>query len=128
MAAKRLILTLCSLSLLQTSFAGFDRLWLKGGSTEITESSEAWNQLSEAEQQALIRRYQNLKELPAEQSIALQQRMDWFTQLPEADKQQMRDVWQQMSTQERQDLKVRMQKASANERAAIRQEYIAKYQ
>lgn len=128
MAAKRLILTLCSLSLLQTSFAGFDRTWLKNSSVDISESSEAWNKLSDAEQQALIRRYQHLKELPAEQSIALQQRMDWFTQLPDAEKQQMRETWQQMSSQERNDLKMRMQQADPQTRAAIRQEYILKYQ
>ena len=128
MAAKRVILTLCSLSLLQTSFAGFDRFWVKSNQTEAPESTETWNHLSEAEQQALIRRYQALKELPAEQSAALQQRMDWFTQLPETEKQQMRVVWQQMSTQERQDLRQRMQQAAPAERTAIRQEYINKYQ
>lgn len=128
MAAKRLILTLCSLSLLQASFAGFDRSLLKNNNVDILESSEAWNKLSDAEQQALIRRYQHLKELPAEQSITLQQRMDWFTQLPDAEKQQMRETWQQMSTQERHDLKMRMQQAEPHARAAIRQEYILKYQ
>lgn len=128
MAAKRVILILCSVSLLQTSFAGFDRFWVKTNTPEAPESTETWNHLSEAEQQALIRRYQALKELPAEQSAALQQRMDWFTQLPDAEKQQMRIVWQQMSTQERQDLRMRMQKAAPDERATIRQEYINKYQ
>jgi hypothetical protein len=128
MAAKRVILTLCTLSLLQTSFAGFDRFWVKNNSTDLPESVDTWNDLSEAEQQALIRRYQALKELPVEQSIALQQRMDWFTQLPEAEKQQMRIVWQQMSSQERQELRNRMQKAAPAERTAIRQEYVSKYQ
>ena len=53
--------------------------------------------------------------------------MDWFTQLPEQEKQKMRDTWQQMSTQERRDLGIRMQKADANERVNIRNEYINKY-
>ena len=53
--------------------------------------------------------------------------MDWFTQLPEQEKQKMRDTWQQMSTQERRDLRVRMQKADADERVNIRNEYINKY-
>lgn len=126
MAAKHFIFALCGLSLLQTSFAGFDRFWAKDGS--MTETAEAWDALSESEQEALIRRYQDLKELPAAQSAILQQRMDWFTQLPEKEKQQMRETWQQMSTHERQDLRNRMQKAAPEERAAIRKEYIYKYQ
>jgi hypothetical protein len=39
----------------------------------------------------------------------------------------MREVWQKMSTQERNDLRKRMLKASADERTAIREEYISKY-
>lgn len=126
MAAKHFVFALCTLSLLQTSFAGFDRFWSKDGT--LTESTQAWEGLSELEQQALIRRYQNLKELPDEQGAALQQRMDWFTQLPEKEKQQMRETWQQMSTHERQDLRTRMEKASPEERTTIRKEYIFKYQ
>lgn len=130
MVAKRFILTLCSLVLLQTSFAGSDRFWLKSESNTVVEAegSDIWEQLSEAEQQALIRRYQALKELPAEQGASLHQRMDWFTQLPETEKQQMREVWQQMSSQERHDLKMKMQQVAPAERAAIRQKYINKYQ
>ena len=48
---------------------------------------DTWDALSEEEQRAVIKRYQSLKELPANQSTNLQQRMDWFTQLPEAEKQ-----------------------------------------
>jgi hypothetical protein len=126
MAAKHFVFALCTLSLLQTSFAGFDRFWSKDGT--LTESTEAWEGLSEVEQEALIRRYQSLKELPAEQGATLQQRMDWFTQLPEKEKQQIREVWQQMSTHERQDLRARMEKATPEERASIRKEYLFKYQ
>ncbi len=53
--------------------------------------------------------------------------MDWFTQLPEQEKQKMRDTWQKMSTQERNDLRKRMQNASMEERTQIREEYIHKY-
>ena len=112
MVAKKLALILCSLSFLQTSFAGFERFW---------------NALSEEEQRAVIKRYQSLKELPSNQSANLQQRMDWFNQLPDAEKQKMREAWQKMSTQERNDLRQRMLKASADERTAIREEYINKY-
>ncbi|MGE8542867.1 MAG: DUF3106 domain-containing protein [Acinetobacter johnsonii] len=126
MAAKRVAFALCALGFLQTSFAGFDRFWIFSKDAD-TQVSETWESLSEEEQRALIQRYQSLKELPDAQSAALQQRMDWFTQLPEQEKQKMRDTWQQMSTQERRDLRVRMQKADADERVNIRNEYINKY-
>ena len=77
---------------------------------------------------ALIKRYQNLKEIPAEKSVALQQRMDWFTQLPDSEKQKMRETWQKMSTQERRELGQRLQQATPEQRPLIRQEYILKYQ
>jgi len=127
MAAKKLALALCTLSFLQTSFAGFERFWIfsKDAGTQINET---WDTLSDEEQRALIKRYQTLKELPEEQSVALQQRMDWFTQLPEQEKQRMRETWQQMSSHERHDLRQRMQKAATSEqRASIRQEYMNKY-
>ncbi|AMM26926.1 DUF3106 domain-containing protein [Acinetobacter pittii] len=126
MAAKKLALILCSLSFLQTSFAGFERFWIfsKDANAQVDDT---WDALSEEEQRAVIKRYQSLKELPANQSTNLQQRMDWFTQLPEAEKQKMREAWQKMSTQERKDLRERMLKASGEERTAIREEYMNKY-
>ncbi len=68
-----------------------------------------------------------MKEIPAAQSVSLQQRMDWFTQLPDAEKQRMRETWQKMSTLERKELATRMQSAAPDERSAIRDEYINKY-
>ncbi|MCU4399969.1 DUF3106 domain-containing protein [Acinetobacter pittii] len=126
MAAKKLALILCSLSFLQTSFAGFERFWIfsKDANAQVDDT---WDALSEEEQRAVIKRYQSLKELPANQSNNLQQRMDWFTQLPEAEKQKMREAWQKMSTQERKDLRERMLKANGGERTAIREEYMNKY-
>ncbi|GEA65944.1 hypothetical protein PA3_01020 [Acinetobacter pittii] len=126
MAAKKLALILCSLSFLQTSFAGFERFWIfsKDANAQVDDT---WDALSEEEQRAVIKRYQSLKELPANQSTNLQQRMDWFTQLPEAEKQKMREAWQKMSTQERKDLRDRMLKANGEEKTAIREEYMNKY-
>ena len=126
MAAKKLAIAFCAFSFLQTSFAGFDRFWIfsKDANTQVNET---WDSLSEAEQQALIKKYQTLKEIPSNQSVSLQQRMDWFTQLPDAEKQRMRETWQKMSTLERKELATRMQKASPDERSAIRDEYINKY-
>ncbi|WP_151814369.1 DUF3106 domain-containing protein [Acinetobacter ursingii] len=126
MVAKKIALALCALGFLQTSFAGFERFWIFSKSAD-TQVNETWNTLSENEQRALIKRYQSLKDDSKEQTVDLQQRMDWFTQLPEQEKQKMRDAWQKMSTQERNDLRKRMQKAPLEERAAIREEYIEKY-
>ena len=128
MAARKLALAFCAIGFLQTSFAGFERFWIfsKDANSQVNET---WDNLSEDEQKALIKRYQNLKEIPADQNNTLQQRMDWFTQLPEQDKQKMREVWQQMSTTERNELRKKMQKASTSEqRNEIREEYMQKYQ
>ena len=127
MAAKRIVIACCALSFLQTSFAGFERFWIFSKDAD-TQISETWETLSEEEQLALIKRYQNLKEIPAEKSVALQQRMDWFTQLPDIEKQKMRETWQKMSTQERRELGQRLQRATPEQRPLIRQEYILKYQ
>jgi thioesterase domain-containing protein len=120
-----LAIAFCAFSFLQTSFAGFERFWIF--SKNADSHVETWDSLSDSEQAALIKRYQSLKEIPAEQSVSLQQRMDWFNQLPEAEKQKMRETWQKMSTQERRDLGQRLQKASPEERTAIREEYMDKY-
>lgn len=127
MAAKRIVIACCALSFLQTSFAGFERFWIFSKDAD-TQISETWETLSEEEQLALIKRYQNLKEIPAEKSVALQQRMDWFTQLPDSEKQKMRETWQKMSTQERRELGQRLQQATPEQRPLIRQEHILKYQ
>ena len=128
MAAKFLAVAFCALSLLQTSFAGYERFWIFSKNTSSNQVNDAWDALSEEEQRALIKRYQNLKEMPEEQSTKLQQRMDWFTQLPEQEKVQMRDAWQQMSTTERNEMRQKMLKATtAEQRADIREKYIRKY-
>ena len=127
MAAKRIVIACCALSFLQTSFAGFERFWIFSKDAD-TQIAETWETLSEEEQMALIKRYQNLKEIPADKSVALQQRMDWFTQLPDSEKQKMRETWQKMSTQERRELGQRLQQATPEQRPLIRQEYILKYQ
>ena len=127
MAARKLALVVCTLSLLQTSFASSERFWIFSKSGKPTTTEEAWDDLSPEEQRILIKRYQTLKEIPTEQSSQLQQRMEWFTQLPDDEKQKMRDVWQKMSTQERNNLRKRMQNASLEERVTIRDEYLSKY-
>lgn len=123
MAAKKLAFAFCALGFLQTCFAGFERFWIFSKDAD-TQVAETWETLSDSEQRALIQRYQSLKELPEAQGTTLQQRMDWFTQLPEQEKQKMRETWQKMSSQERKELGIRMQKATPEERPLIREEYI----
>ncbi|WP_353141619.1 DUF3106 domain-containing protein [Acinetobacter pragensis] len=126
MAARKLAIAFCAFGFLQTSFAGFERFWIFSKDAD-TQVNETWDSLSDSEQAALIKRYQSLKEIPVEQSVSLQQRMDWFNQLPENEKQKMRETWQKMSSLERRELAQRLQKASPDERPAIREEYINKY-
>ena len=126
MAARKLALVVCTLGLLQTSFAGSERFWVFSKLSKPT-TEEAWDDLSPEEQRILIKRYQTLKETPTDQGSQLQQRMEWFTQLPDDEKQKMRDIWQKMSTQERNNLRKRMQNASLEERVTIRDEYLSKY-
>ena len=127
MAAKKLALVVCTLGLLQTSFASSERFWTLSKSEKPATLEETWDDLSPEEQRILIQRYQSLKEIAPEQSSQLQQRMEWFTQLPNDEKQKMRDVWQKMSLQERDMLRKRMQNASIKEREHIREEYFHKY-
>ena len=128
MAARTtLALAFCAISLLQTSFAGYERFWIFSKNAD-SQVNETWDALSESEQQALIKRYQNLKEIPPEQMVALQQRMDWFTQLPQQEQLKMREAWQQMSSTERNDMRKKMLSASSNEqRKEIRETYLNKY-
>lgn len=125
MTAKRFALAICAISFLQTSFAGFDRLWLF--SKDANTAVNSWESLSESEQIAAIKRYQDMKELPHEQSDSLQQRLDWFAQLPEQEKQKMREIWQKMSSTERRELAHRLEQAKPEQRAMIREEYIQKH-
>ena len=126
MVAKKLVLAFCAIGFLETSFAGFERFWVfsKDANSQVNDT---WDTMSDTEQQELIKRYQNLKEIPQEQRVALQQRMDWFTQLSEPEKEKMREAWQQMSSSERNQLRKKMQKASIEQRAEIREQYIQKY-
>ena len=60
MAAKRIALVVCTLSLLQTSFASSERFWVFSKPNKPT-TEEAWDDLSPEEQRVLIQRYQTLK-------------------------------------------------------------------
>lgn len=127
MVARLIFVACCTFSFLQTSFAGIERFWFFS-KPQDSSKDETWDQMSSEEQRALIKRYQNLKELPANQNESLQQRMDWFAQLPEQEKQKMRETWQQMSSAERAEMRKKMEKATtAEQRAEIRAQYLQKH-
>lgn len=69
MAAKKIAIVVCALSLLQTSFAGSERFWVFSKSNKPT-TEEAWDDLSPEEQRVLIQRYQSLKEIPTDQALS----------------------------------------------------------
>ena len=126
MAAKRVAFALCTLGFLQTSFAGFERFWVfsKDANSQVNDT---WDTMSDTEQQELIKRYQNLKEIPQEQRVALQQRMDWFSQLPKDQQQRMREAWQNMSATERAHWKDQLKNASAEQREQMREQILEKF-
>ncbi len=129
MVAKHFIFTSCLLVVSSSCFANFSDFWPfhKPQTIKVNYGTD-WDDLNEAQQRALLKRYQELKELPESDSNTLQQRMEWFTQLSEQDQQKMRDTWQKMSSQERNDLRKRMNKAAPEQRTAIRLEYIQKHE
>lgn len=125
MEAKRIVFACCTLAFLQTSFAGF---WPFSSQDAHSMSEDGWNELNPQQQDVLLQHYQNLKEIPESQRMTLKQRMDWFTQLSEADQQKMRDAWQKMNTEQRKKLRKLMDQAETKvERDQIRNEYIQKY-
>lgn len=123
MEAKKIMFACCTFAFLQTSFAGF---WPFSG--QDTQADDRWNELNPQQQEVLLQHYQNLKEIPENQRIALKERMDWFNQLSETEQQKMRDAWQKMNTEQRKKLQHLMDQATnKTERDQIRNEYIQKY-
>lgn len=89
--------------------------------------SLTWQNLSDEQRNNLIKRYQDLRQLPDTERQDLQQRMDWFSQLSKDKQQRMREVWQNMSASEREHWKVRLKQASPNQRDILREKIMAKY-
>jgi hypothetical protein len=66
---------------LQTSFAGFERFWIfsKSANKKSMKRGMIYLEKNNVHYQTLSK----FKENPTDQSVDLQQRMEWFTQLPE---------------------------------------------
>lgn len=129
MEAKKVVLMCSTFLFLQTSSASFDHFWPFSQKNHTpTPTDDNWNELTVQQQETLLQRYQSIKDISESQRTALQQKMDWFTQLPEEEQQKMREAWQQMNSQERKKMRMLMQQAKTKEeRDTIREEYIRKY-
>ncbi len=90
-------------------------------------SSSGWQQLSAEQRRELLNSYQSLRQLDDKDKQDLQQRMDWFSQLPKDQQQRMREVWQNMSATERTHWKDQLKNASAEQRDQLREQILEKY-
>lgn len=90
-------------------------------------SSSSWAQLNDSQKHQLLEAYKNLKPLDTQDQQDLQQRLDWFSQLPKAQQQRMREVWQNMSPVERDYWKAQLKIASPEQREELRNKIMAKY-
>ena len=79
-------------------------------STVTASSSSGWQQLSVEQRRELLNSYQSLRQLDDKDKQDLQQRMDWFSQLPKDQQQRMREAWQNMSATERAHWKDQLKK------------------
>lgn len=128
MEVKKITLAIVSVAFLQTSFASLWPFSLHTTPSSLNNNDDNWNELSTSQQQVLLQHYQNLKDIPEQQRTALQQKMEWFTQLSEEEQQRLRLAWQHMNTQQRKQLQYQIEQAkSKEEREKIRQQYIEKY-
>lgn len=92
-----------------------------------TPSTPAWQQLSAEQRRELLDSYQSLRQLDDKDKQDLQQRMDWFSQLPKDQQQRMREAWQNMSATEREHWKNQLKTASADQRDQLREKILEKY-
>jgi thioesterase domain-containing protein len=86
-----------------------------------------WQKLTDEQRDDLIKRYQDLRQMPEAERLDLQQRMDWFSQLPKDKQQRMREVWQNMSASEREHWKAKLRQVSPTQRETLREKIMQKY-
>ncbi|TEU30833.1 DUF3106 domain-containing protein [Alkanindiges illinoisensis] len=88
----------------------------------------SWQKLTPEERAELLKSYQALRQLDDKDRQDLQQRMEWFSQLPKDQQQRMREVWQNMSDSEREHWKAQLKTASSPEqREELREKIMQKY-
>lgn len=87
----------------------------------------SWQQMSDEQRSELIKRFQDMKKQPDQESIDLQQRMNWFSQLPKSEQQKMRDAWQNMSASERTYWRNKLKQANPDQREDLRLKILNKY-
>jgi len=88
----------------------------------------SWQKFTPEERAELLKSYQALRQLDDKDRQDLQQRMEWFSQLPKDQQQRMREVWQNMSDSEREHWKAQLKTASSPEqREELREKIMQKY-
>lgn len=87
----------------------------------------SWQQMTDEQRSGLIKRFQDVKKLQDEDSAELQQRMNWFSQLPKPQQQKMREAWQNMSVSERSHWRTKLKQATPEQREDLRQKILDKY-
>lgn len=96
--------------------------------TPTNPSTQAiWQKLSAEERAELLKSYQSLRQLGDKDREDLQQRMEWFSQLPKEQQSRMREVWQNMSETEREHWKTQLRTASPQQRDELREQIMQKY-
>ena len=93
----------------------------------LNTTNASWQQLTVEQRRELLNSYQSLRQLDEKDKQDLQQRMDWFSQLPKDQQQRMREAWQNMSATERARWKDQLKNASGDERDQLREQILEKY-
>ena len=101
---------------------------VESSDTEVNRlDTISWQQMSDEQRSELIKRFQDMKKQPDQESIDLQQRMNWFSQLPKSEQQKMRDAWQNMSASERTYWRNKLKQANPEQREDLRMKILNKY-
>ncbi|ONG41639.1 hypothetical protein BKE30_04245 [Alkanindiges hydrocarboniclasticus] len=124
------MLALLILSLSGPAMAANPTKKIEKSEASVPDSSmpATWQKLSAEERAELLKSYQALRQLDDKDRQDLQQRMEWFSQLPKDQQQRMREVWQNMSDTEREHWKAQLKTANSPEkREALREKIMQKY-
>lgn len=124
MAAKSGLLTA---AILATALSGAHAIDVDSPEGETRLDTISWQQMTVEQRNELIKRFQDMKKQPDQESIDLQQRMNWFSQLPKSEQQKMREAWQNMSASERTYWRNKLKQANPEQREDLRVKILNKY-
>ena len=124
MAAKSGLLTA---AILATALSGAHAIDVDSPEGETRLDTISWQQMTVEQRNELIKRFQDMKKQPDQESIDLQQRMNWFSQLPKSEQQKMREAWQNMSASECTYWRNKLKQANPEQREDLRVKILNKY-